>query len=241
MSYDGAPFCGWAAQAGLRTIQGELEAGLERILSRRTGLTVAGRTDAGVHAWSQVASFEADPPLPSDLRRRLDAVTPREIAVRSVEQARPGFDARRDARSRTYCYRVLAQSVGDPFERGRALFWPYGLDREALDACAAAALGRHDFTAFTPTQTAHVHFRREVIRCEWVEGSGLGSGEILELWVQADAFLRSMVRILVGTMLEIGAGRRPPADFEALLEGAPRRTAGETAPAHGLYFARVTY
>jgi len=188
-----------------------------------------------------VASFEADPPLPSDLRRRLDAVTPREIAVRSVERASPGFDARRDARSRTYCYRVLAQGVADPFERGRALHWPYGLDREALDACAAAAVGRHDFTAFTPTQTAHVHFRREVIRCEWVEGSGLGSGEILELWVQADAFLRSMVRVLVGTMLEIGGGRRPLADFEALLQGAPRKAAGETAPPHGLYLAAVAY
>jgi tRNA pseudouridine38-40 synthase len=188
-----------------------------------------------------VASFESDQPLPSDLRHRLDAVTPREIAVRSVEQASAGFDARRDARSRTYCYRVLAQRLADPFERGRALYWPYGLDRGALDACAASAVGKHDFTAFTPTETDHVHFQREVIRCAWAEASGLGGGQILELWIEADAFMRSMVRVVVGTMLEIGCGRRPRADFEALLEGAPRNAAGETAPAHGLYLAGVTY
>ena len=241
IAYDGAPFAGWAHQPGLRTVQGELEAGLERVLGAPAALTVAGRTDAGVHAWGQVASFELAEEPGLDLRRALDAVTPPEIAVTAATRADDGFDARRDARSRTYCYRLLAAPVASPFERGRALWWPYPLDRERLDACAAAVCGTHDFTAFTPTQTEHVRFERDVARCEWLEGAGLGPEPVLELRIEADAFMRNMVRVLVGTMLEVAAGRRPPADFPALLEGAPRERAGETAPAHGLYLAAVSY
>jgi tRNA pseudouridine38-40 synthase len=241
LAYDGTPFAGWAAQPGLRTVQGELEAGLERILGRPVALTVAGRTDAGVHAWGQVASFELDPEPGLDLRRALNAVTPPEISVREAAPAPDGFDARRRARSRTYCYRVLAAPTHSPFERGRALWWPYGIDRDALDGCAEAAAGTHDFTAFTPTQTEHVRFERDVLRCEWTDGSGIGPGPVLELWIEADAFMRNMVRVLVGTMLEVAAGRRTAADFRALLEGAPRERAGETAPAHGLYLASVRY
>jgi tRNA pseudouridine38-40 synthase len=241
IGYDGTPFAGWAAQPGLRTVQGELEAGLERLVGRPVALTVAGRTDAGVHAWGQVASFELDEAPELDLRRALDAVTPPEISISEAGPAPDGFDARRQARSRTYCYRVLASPVASPFERSRALWWPYGLDRGALDSCAAATAGTHDFTAFTPTQTEHVRVEREVLRCEWGEGTGIGPDPVLELWIEADAFMRNMVRVLVGTMLEAGAGRRSVDDFEALLVGAPRERAGETAPAHGLYLASVRY
>ena len=241
IAYDGTPFSGWAAQPGLRTVQGEIEAGLERILGAPAGLTVAGRTDAGVHAWGQVASFETDRPMPDDPRRALNAVTPPEIAVKEAAEAAPGFDARRDARSRTYCYRVLAGAVASPFENNRALWWPYGLEQGALDACASAVAGTHDFTAFTPTETDHVRFQRDVLRCEWLDGAGLGPDPVLELWIEADAFMRNMVRVLVGTMLEVGAGRRSLDDFTLLFEGAPRDRAGETAPAHGLYLASVAY
>jgi tRNA pseudouridine38-40 synthase len=239
IAYDGAPFAGWAAQPGLRTVQAEIEAALTKLLSAPASLTVAGRTDAGVHAWGQVASFEAETDRSTDeLRRALNALTPGEIAVLSLSEASAGFNARRDARSRTYCYRVLATRVESPFERGRALWWPYRVDRDALDACATAAAGTHDFTAFTPTDTEHVRFQRDVMRCEWREGS---SAQLLELWIEADAFMRNMVRVLVGTMLEVAAGRRSLEDFTTLLNGAPRERAGETAPAHGLYLASVAY
>jgi len=243
IAYDGTPFAGWAAQPGLRTVQGELEAALERILGERASLTVAGRTDAGVHAWGQVASFELDREAPPELAHRLNAVLPPEVTVIDASPAPDGFDARRDARARTYCYWVLASPVQHPLEVGRALWWPHAVDRPALDRCAGALVGRHDFTAFTPTQTEHVRFERDVAQAEW-RAHRLAEpfpGELLELWIEADAFMRHMVRVLVGTMLEVAGGRRSEGDFQGPLRGAPRERAGETAPAHGLYLASVRY
>jgi tRNA pseudouridine38-40 synthase len=243
IAYDGTPFAGWATQPGQRTVQGELEAALRRILGERAPLTVAGRTDAGVHASGQVASFQLERQPPDGLARRLSAVLPAEIAVTEASPAGEGFDARRDARSRTYCYRVLASPARDPFERERALWWPHGVDKGALERSAALVTGTHDFTAFTPTDTEHVRFERRVISAEWL-GRRLDEpldGELLELWIEADAFMRHMVRILVGTMLEVAGGRRTLEDFAALLEGAPRERAGETAPPHGLFLASVRY
>ena len=243
IAYDGGPFAGWAAQPGQRTVQGELEAAIERILGEAVRMTVAGRTDAGVHAWGQVVSFEAEREPPGNLAYRLNALLPPEIAVIAAEPAADGFDARRDARSRTYCYWVLASAVRDPFELGRALWWPHRVEFGALQGCASSLIGAHDFTAFTPTETEHVRFERDVIGAEWRAHrlSEPFPGELLEFWIEADAFMRHMVRVLVGTMLEVGAGRRTPEDFESLLEGAPRERAGETAPPHGLYLASVRY
>jgi tRNA pseudouridine38-40 synthase len=243
IAYHGAGFAGWAAQPGLRTVQGELEAAIERLTGEPATLAVAGRTDAGVHAWSQVASFEAPTaPGPEELGRALNALTGADLAVLAARSVPDGFDARRDARSRTYCYRVLAESAPNPFERELALRWPHGLELEALERCAAAVRGTHDFTAFTPTQTEHVRFERYVIAAEWRQGQALiGGGRVLEFWIEADAFMRNMVRVLVGTMLQVGGGRRAPDDFERLLAGAPRERAGETAQAHGLHLAAVSY
>jgi tRNA pseudouridine38-40 synthase len=242
LAYHGARFAGWAVQPGARTVQGELESALERVLGTRTSLTVAGRTDAGVHAWGQVASFGLDGDPPAELMRALNSLTGRDLAVRGVQAAGETFDARRDARSRTYCYRVLAERTPNPFEAGVALYWPHRVDDGALGACAEALLGTHDFTAFSPTQTEHVRFERDILRAEWHENPAvLGHGRVLELWIEADAFMRNMVRVLVGTMLEVGGGRRALEDFISLLEGAPRERGGETAPPHGLHLASVRY
>jgi tRNA pseudouridine38-40 synthase len=242
LAYHGARFAGWAAQPGERTVQGELEAALERFLGSQTPLTVAGRTDAGVHAWGQVASFALGADLPPELTRALNSLTGPDLAVRAAEASTESFDARRDAHSRTYCYRVLAERVSNPFEAGVALYWPHRVDDGALAACADALLGTHDFTAFTPTQTEHVRFERDILRAEWHQKQALlGPGRVLELWIEADAFMRNMVRVLVGTMLEVGGGRRTLEDFTSLLEGAPRQRAGETAPPHGLHLASVSY
>ncbi len=236
IEYDGSGFRGWARQPGLRTVQGELEAALETVLRGPVELTVAGRTDTGVHALGQVASFEAPGEIPGDLARRLNGVGPEDITVTAARAAADGFDARRDARSRTYRYRILARSSPSPFEQGRALWWPHRIDREALDACAEALLGTHDFTAFTPTQTDHVRFDRDILSAAWTN-----EGDILTFRVTADAFMRNMVRVLVGTMLEVASSRRTPENFKQLLKGAPRSAAGDTAPPHGLYLESVSY
>ena len=234
IEYDGRRFAGWAVQPGERTVQGVLEEALAlRGGGREIVVTAAGRTDAGVHARGQVASHPGEP-LGVE---RINASLPPDVRVLASEPAPDGFDARRDALARTYRYRVLPGRVERPLERGRALHWPKRIDRGALERCAQLAVGVHDFTAFTPTDTYHVHFHRRVLRAEWIdEPDG-----VLALWIEADAFMRSMVRILVGTMLTVAAGRGSPDDFALLLEGRPRIEAGDTARAHGLYLESVRY
>jgi tRNA pseudouridine38-40 synthase len=236
IEYDGAQFRGWAAQAGMRTVQGVLEEALATVLREPVALTVAGRTDTGVHAWGQVASFTTSAEVPGDLGRRLNGLTPDDVAVTAASVVEDGFDARRDARSRTYCYRVLTRPQTSPFEQGRALWWPHRLELDLLEACATVLVGTHDFTAFTPTQTDHVRFQRDVLAAAWE-----WEGDVLAFRITADAFMRSMVRALVGTMLEVGSGKRSVESFAALLDGRPRSEAGETAAPYGLYLASVDY
>jgi tRNA pseudouridine38-40 synthase len=232
LAYDGSAFAGWARQPGLRTVQEQLERALAQILQEPIAVSVAGRTDRGVHAWGQVASYRREALDP----RSLNALLPDDVAVLTSERAPPGFDARRSAHSRTYCYRVLTGPVRSPFERGRALWVPGRIDRAALDACAQALVGTHLFTAFTPTATDHVRFERSVLAARWEQRA-----EVLAFWIEADSFMRQMNRALVGTMLEVARGRRTLEDFTALLDGRPRGAAGPTLPAHGLYLASVSY
>jgi tRNA pseudouridine38-40 synthase len=236
IEYDGSGFRGWAAQPGLRTVQGELEAALATVLRKPVRLTVAGRTDTGVHALGQVASFFTDGEVQEDLARRLNGVGPDDLAVTAATAVEDGFDARRSAKSRSYLYRVLARSAPSPFEQNRALWWPHPYDLEALQACASALQGTHDFTAFTPTQTDHIRFDRAIHHAAWDL-----DGDILTFQITADAFMRNMVRILVGTMLEVATDRRTIDNFTQLLQGATRSDAGDTAPPHGLYLEHVSY
>jgi tRNA pseudouridine38-40 synthase len=159
------------------------------------------------------------------------------VAVLSCVAADDGFDARRDATSRAYCYRVFVRRARSAFEAERALLWPYRLDQALLSDCARALVGEHDFTAFTPTETYHERFSRVVSAAYW---RAVGD-DVLEFWIEADAFMRQMNRVLVGTMLEVAGGGRSVASFVELLGGRPRSEAGRTAPAHGLYLAGVGY
>jgi tRNA pseudouridine38-40 synthase len=231
LEYDGTGFSGWARQPGERTVECVLRDALDGVVPRWGGLAVAGRTDAGVHATGQVASLEADggPPV-GRLAEALNGALPNDVAVVEASEAAPGFHARFSAAGRSYRYIVLNRRARAPLRARRALWWPRQLDDDALRASAASLVGEHDFTAFTPTETQHEVFRREIRVAAWERRE-----DELHFTVSADSFLRHMVRTLVGTMLEA------PESVPGLLEGRPRADAGMTAPPWGLFLEHVEY
>lgn len=238
LQYDGTGLHGWAKQEDCETVEGSLERALTTVLGRVPALRVAGRTDAGVHARRQVVSLRL--PLQVDangLLLSLNALTPPNISVTALRVADAGFDARRDAVSRTYRYLVQRGGVDSPFLSRFLWRVRSELSIDVLRQAADLVEGRHDFTAFTPTESNHVFFRRRIQRSRWLRWGP----ERYAFEIRADAFLRHMVRSLVGTMIEIGLGERSLEDLARLLAGASREEAGLTAPARGLFLWDIEY
>ncbi len=252
VAYDGSGYRGFAPNRGVPTVGGSLTEALERVLGHEVSLTCAGRTDAGVHAWGQVASFDADPDRfePDALRASLNAQCGPDVVVREVEHAPPGFDARFDAVSRTYRYSVLNRVVGDPFARHTTWHVTDPLDLDAMQAASSALVGEHDFSSFCRRKLVtepdgeqlEASRVRRVHRAGW---SDLLEGR-LRFEIEAGSFCQQMVRAIVGTLVDLGRGRKrvrssPREDMVAIVEARDRAAARTLAPPHGLCLWDVAY
>jgi tRNA pseudouridine38-40 synthase len=237
VEYDGTDFAGWAVQPDFRTVEGTLVEALGIILRQPVKLAVAGRTDAGVHASGQVVSFRAQTDLsPASISYRTTAVLPKDLALRRCVAVGEDFDARRDAKSRSYEYRVINEPIRSPLERRRAIHVVRELELNLLREAAKLVRGVHDFRAFTPAKTHHVRFERDVEFSSWEACDGL-----LVYAITANSFLYGMVRALVGTMLEVAEGKRELEEFARLLSGGERSEAGPAVQARGLTLVNVCY
>jgi tRNA pseudouridine38-40 synthase len=237
VEYDGANFAGWAAQPEVRTIEGVLSEALRTVLRHAVKMSVAGRTDAGVHASGQVVSFASDSEVsPPTLAYKTTAVLPKDLALRRCVRVEENFDARNDAKSRSYEYRIVNDPIRSPLKRRRAIYAARRVDFDLLQEAAKLARGTHDFRAFTPSRTYHVRFERIVTESLWER-----SRDLLVYRITADSFLYGMVRALVGTMLEVADGGREMASFVSLLSGGERSEAGPALPSRGLTLVGVGY
>jgi tRNA pseudouridine38-40 synthase len=237
LAYVGTRFAGWQVQPGLDTVQGILEARLGAMLRERVRLLGAGRTDAGVHARGQVASFTTASRIPPEgLRRGLNARLPDDIRVLAVEEAPAGFHAREHALSKEYHYRIVRGEVVSPFETPFALWVYRSLDVAAMQAAAAGLRGRHDFTSFCAAGSTVRSRVRTVFESEVAE-----EGTFVVYRVRADGFLQHMVRTIAGTLLLAGSRRLDPGAIPAVLGAMDRRRAGPCAPPRGLFLVKVHY
>jgi tRNA pseudouridine38-40 synthase len=237
LAYDGARFHGWAVQPGLRTVQGEVESALAKILGLDAALTCAGRTDTGVHARGQVAHVDVGDGLDvASLERRLSRLLPGDIRLQAVTEAPDGFDARFSAMERRYAYRLHDHGAGDPLTRGHIVDWPRELDIDAMTAAAEPLLGEHDFAAFCrPRQGASTI--RDLRAFHWQRAEG----GLAVATVTADAFCHNQVRSLVGALLAVGDGRRPVAWPTQVLAGRRRVSDVGVVPPHGLTLEEIGY
>jgi tRNA pseudouridine38-40 synthase len=238
VEYDGGPYVGWQRQAEGRSVQGELEAALERLTGARTAIRGAGRTDAGVHAIGQVAHFDLERNVETDtIRDGLNAhLRDQPIAVLGAAAAEPDFDARFSATARHYAYRILDRRAPPAVDRGRVWHVTRPLDPDAMRAGAAALIGRHDFTSFRAAECQAKSPVKTLDRFELVR-----DGEELRIAASARSFLHSQVRSMVGTLVKVGTGSWPPGRVREILEARDRAECGPLAPPHGLYLMAVEY
>jgi tRNA pseudouridine38-40 synthase len=240
LHFDGTGFVGWQRQAAGRSVQGEFERVLERLFARRAVAHAAGRTDAGVHASGLAVSFAAPSAWNvATLRRALNALLPKDCWIESVHRMQPGFHARKSAVTRRYRYDIgLDEAAASPFRRRFEWALMRPLDTPALRSAARLLLGEHDFRAFAAKGEPKPHYLCRLALAEWEPRPG---GQGLSFHVEADRFLHHMVRMLVGTMVDVGLERRPLADIEALLERGDNSDTSPPAPPQGLYFVAATY
>ncbi len=237
LEYDGTDFYGWQVQAEGRTVQGALEEAIRRTTGEHVRVFGAGRTDSGVHAEGQVAHFDTATELPAHrLPGALNHWLPPDVAVLDCREARPGFDARFDAASKLYRYRILLSAARRPLRERYVLRRWEALDVAAMQRCAAKLVGEHDFTSFASEHTRVATRTRRLLRSEMPR-----RGDEVHYVVEGDGFLYNMVRIIVGTLLEVGRGNMAEEDFAGILAARDRAAAGPTAPAKGLTLVRVNY
>ena len=237
LAYDGTHYVGWQRQAAGQSIQGLLEDALARFDGQRVVVHGAGRTDAGVHALGQVASFQFAPRHETaTLLRALNAELPEDVRVLTVEEAVDDFHARFSARSKRYRYQLRNTAIANPFERAFEWHVPEPLDRAAMQEAARALAGTHDFAAFQSAGTEMSTTVRTMTHAGFTRDAGQ-----LVFEIAGDGFLRHMVRAIVGTLVEVGRGARQPASLAQLLAGGTRADAGPTAPPHGLFLVSVDY
>jgi tRNA pseudouridine38-40 synthase len=244
VEYDGTGLCGWQRQANGPTVQGHLEAALAKLLAHEVTVIGASRTDAGVHARGQVASFRTERPIPlHGIRRGLNSLLPPAIAIRDARDADDDFHPRFSATGKHYRYLLLTRPERSPRWRDRAWHHPAPIDREAMSAAATALIGEHDFAAFRAAGCTALRTTRRIdeIAVGEVSDEVDGGAGLVAFDVVGNAFLRNMVRIVVGTLVEVGEGRRPVGQVTEILASKDRTRAGITAPAHGLELVSVRY
>ncbi len=237
LEYDGTDFNGWQLQAEGRTVQGALEEAVRRITGERVRVCGAGRTDAGVHAEGQTAHFDTESDLePARIKGALNHYLPQDVSVLDCRQVPHQFDAQRSATSKLYRYRILTSGPRRPLRERYVLRRWQPLDAEAMARCAALLEGEHDFTSFASEHATVQSCVRRVVRSELVE-----SGDELHYFIEGDGFLYNMVRVIVGTLIEVGRGQMGEEEFADALAARDRTAAGPTAAARGLTLVRVNY
>ncbi len=239
VAYDAGGFHGFAIQPGVPTVGGALAGALERYLRHTVELTCAGRTDTGVHAWGQVVTFDArEDADPKSLQRAVNRALRPAVVVREAAVAEPGFDARRAAKGRVYRYSIRNDPVADPFTAGTAWHVPAPLDLSAMRLACDPLHGEHDFSSFCRRPPAPAASLVRIVRdARWVD---LGDG-MLRFDIEASSFCHQMVRSVVGTMVEVGQGKKKAGEIAGIIRARSRAAAGQPAPAHGLCLWKVLY